>query len=433
MNTADTEMLEILQRETFSYFADEADHATGLVTDRTEPGSPASIAAVGLALTAYPVAVEHGWWTRPQAIERVLTTLRFFQRSEQGRGKHASGYRGFYYHFLDMKSGARTGTCELSTIDTAILIAGALAASQYFDRDTKLEREIRRLADELYRRVEWTWLATHDGTLRHGWTPEHGFLPTQWDTGYSEAHILYVLALGSPTFPVAEDGYREWTASFEARTLYQHEVLYAGPLFIHQLSQLWLDLRGVSDALTRSTGFDYAENSRRATLIQRAYAIDNPHGFAGYSERAWGVTASDGPGPAVQTIDGISRTLLGYAARGVPLGPDDGTLSPWAIVASIPFAPEIVCDATRYAIDRLALKNRSGPGFAASYNPTIPGRDGHAWISPWEFGLNQGPILVAIENFKTELTWRSMRSCRYVIDGLERAGFVGGWLDTTPM
>jgi hypothetical protein len=428
LGPGDREMLETLQRETFAYFVDHANPDTGLIADRTSAGSPSSIAATGLALTCYPIAVERGWWTRAEAVARTLTTLRFFARSEQSNDPAATGHNGFYYHFLDLASGARFGGCELSTIDTALLVAGIHTAAVYFGGPDELE--VRELGEMLYRRVQWSWAADDDGTLRHGWRPESGFLEPRWDRGYSEASLLYVLALGSPTFAIDPAGYVRWTRTFERKTLYGLDQLYAGPLFIHQLSQLWLDLQELLDERTRDVGFDYFENSRRATLSQRAYAIANPAGFSGYGENAWGCTASNGPGPDHQVVHGVPREFYGYLARGAPFGPDDGTLSPWAVVASLPFAPTEVCAAIHHAIERLGLKNAHGPGFEASFNPTYPEASAHArgWVSPWKYGLNQGPIVVMIENHLTRLVWTLMRSSPYIRRGLERAGFSGGWL-----
>jgi hypothetical protein len=424
-------MLERLQRETFNYFEQQYHPVNGLIADRTEPGAPASIAAVGFGLSAHAVAVERGLMPRERGIARTLTTLRFFFESEQSQAPDATGYKGFYYHFLDLQSGRRANGCELSTIDTALLMAGILSVACYFKGENAEEREIRELADALYRRVDWAWAANERGSIGHGWTPETGRLPWSWDSGYSEALILYVLALGSPTFPIASEGYRDWTATFEQKTSYGIEHLYAGPLFIHQFSQIWLDLRGLFDDRTRLLGFDYFENSRRATLVQRAYGIENPLGFAHYSENVWGLTASDGPGPAVRIIDGVRREFFGYLARGAPFGPDDGTIAPWAVVASLPFAPAVVCAATRHAIHGLALTKPNATGFDASFNPTFPepGRNPHGWVGPWKFGLNEGPIVLMIENYSTGLIWKLFRGCRYAVHGLERAGFEGGWLE----
>src|ERR1700733_11033860 len=384
-----------------------------------------------MGLSVYVVAVERNLLSRPEAIQRVLTVLRFFHTSHQGPEPDATGYKGFYYHFLDMQTGARAWQCELSTIDTAILMAGVLTAASYFTGKNAEEGEIRELAEILYGRVDWKWALNNQTTISHGWKPESGFLQIRWDTGYSEAILLYVLALGSPTFPIAPEGYREWTSTFEWKKLYDIEFLFAGPLFIHQMSHLWLDFRGIRDDFNRKMGIDYFEISRRATYVQRQYGIDNPLKFSHYHKFGWGLTASDGPGPAVLEVDGIRREFYDYAGRGVPFGPDDGTISPWAVVASLPFAPEIVIDTVRHAIERLNLKGYSLYGFDASFNPTYPetSRNPHGWVSPWIFGLNQGPIILMIENFQSELIWKTIRKCSYIVDGLCRAGFRDGWLD----
>jgi hypothetical protein len=242
-----------------------------------------------------------------------------------------------------------------------------------------------------------------------------------------------VLALGSPTFPIGAEGYRQWTSTFEWKNIYGIEHLYAGPLFIHQMSHMCLDFRGIHDDFNRKTGIDYFENSRRATYVQRQYGIENPLGFSHYHKYGWGLTASDGPGPAVLEVNGIRREFFDYTARGAPFGPDDGTISPWAVVASLPFAPEIVINTVRHAIERLSLKKRSPYGFDASFNSTYPdtSRNQNGWVSPWIFGLNQGPIILMIENFQTELIWKTIRECPYIVAGLRRAGFRDGWIENT--
>jgi hypothetical protein len=333
-----------------------------------------------------------------------------------------------------METGHRAWQSELSTIDTAILMAGVLTVASYFTGASEEESEIRRLAETLYRRVDWKWALNNGKTICHGWKPESEFLSFRWDTCYSEALLLYVLAMGSPTFAIDPEGYREWTSTFEWKKVYDIEYLYAGPLFIHQMSHLWLDFRGIQDEFNRKVGIDYFENSRRATYVQRQYGIDNPLGFSHYHKYGWGLTASDGPGPAVLTVDGIRRVFYDYTGRGAPFGPDDGTISPWGVVASLPFAPEIVIDTLHHAIESLKLKGHSPYGFDASFNATFPStvRNPHGWVSPWIFGLNQGPIILMIENFQSELVWNTIRKCPYVIQGLLRAGFRGGWLDGEP-
>ena len=424
INASDREMLETLQRDTFEYFVRETNPHTGLTADKTEPGSPSSITATGFGLAAWCIAVERGLTPRATAIASTLATLRFFHSSAQGTEPDATGYKGFYYHFLDMSTGRRAWDCELSTIDTAFLMAGVLTVGSYFAGESDDEREIRSLADALYRRVEWSWATNGDKTIGHGWTPEYGFLTSSWDQDYSEALILYVLALGSPTFAIDPRGYRRWTATFERKTAYDLDYLYAGPLFIHQLSQMWIDFRGTQDDRNRELGWDYFENSRRATLVQQRYAIENPRGFVGYSNNSWGFTASDGPGPSVRVVDGVLREFFGYRARGAPFGPDDGTVSPWAVVASLPFAPEIVCETIQHANERLAPNRKHRGGFDASYNSTFFGkaRTPH-WVSPWRFGLNEGPIVLMIENYLSGCLWKVFMRCPYVVTGLNRAGF----------
>jgi len=421
--------LDKLQHESFNYFLYETNATTGLVIDKTAPEWPASIAATGLALAAYPVGVERGYVSRAAAGERTLRTLRFFWNSPQGPEPDATGYRGFYYHFLDMQTGRRARQCELSTVDSAFLLAGALTAQSYFGADTSDEREIRSLAEALYRRADWQWAQDGGSTVTHGWTPEGGFLSYRWE-GYDEALLLYVLGLGSPTHPLPASSYAAWCSTYEWQRVDGQEYLYAGPLFTHQLSHIWIDFRGIQDAVMREKGLDYFENSRRATYAQQQYAIDNPMNFEGYSRTCWGLTACEGPGPKTITVNGIEREFFDYVARGVPDGPDDGTIAPWAVVASLPFAPEIVLPMLGFCIHEAKLTASNPYGFKASFNATFPEKAGnpHAWVSPWHFGINQGPIVLMIENHRTGLLWRLIRECRYIANGLRRAGFEGGWL-----
>lgn len=424
---SDAEMLDGLQRATIDYFLKEFNAENGLIADTNRPGAPASTAATGVGISVYIVAVERRIISRSDAADKALKILQFFDSSPQTPEPDASGYNGFYYHFLDIKTGRRAESSELSTIDTAMLMAGILHASTYFTGKEAREQQIRELAERIYGRVNWQWALNGANTLSHGWKPESGFLSERWDTGYTEALILYILAAGSPSFPIEPEGYRQWLSTFELRTVYGLKYIYAGPLFIHQLSHIWIDFRGVRDAINRTTGIDYFENSRRATYVQRQYAIENPKGFEQYGEYVWGLTASDGPGPVELEVDGKNRTFYGYLARGAPFGPDDGTVSPWAVAASIPFAPEIVIDTLRHAIERFELKRRTPYGLDASFNPTYPEKKAnrHGWVAPWIFGLNQAPIVLMIENFQSELIWRTMRTCPHVTHGLRRLGFRG--------
>ncbi|MET3791389.1 hypothetical protein ABID37_001597 [Aquamicrobium terrae] len=421
-------LLDDIQFRSFAYFLGATNVGNGLVADSSRPGSPASIAAVGLALSIWPVGVERNWMARAAAGARTLTALRFLWRAPQGPEPDASGYKGFFYHFLDMETGRRAWKSELSTIDTALLMAGVLAAARYFDRDDEAEAEIRNLADALYRRVDWRWALDGGATVSHGWRPERGFLRYRWE-GYNEALILYILGLGSPSFPLPPESYRAWLSTLRWRRVYGQELLYAGPLFVHQLSHLWIDFRGIADEFMRARRFDYFENSRAAVYLQRDYAIRNPKGFRGYHAEGWGFSAGDGPGPSRRTVAGVRQRFYGYAARGVPYGPDDGTLSPWAAVASLPFAPQIVEPLVRHY-------HRSGTGegercrFTASFNPTWAGMDDAdpGWVSPALVSVNQGPVVLMIENHRSGFPWRLMREAPAIVAGLRQAGFTGGWL-----
>lgn len=423
--------LQHLQTRAFKYFENETHPYNGLVRDKDAANWPASIAATGLALAAYPVAVENGLMSAQAAIERTLATLTFFAESPQGTEPDATGYRGFYYHFLDMQTGRRAWHCEISTVDSAFLFAGMLAAAAYFTDDTPAQCRIRDLANALYERADWAWALAPNGTIGHGWRPESGFIPYRWE-GYDEGLLLYVLALGSPTHPIPASAFEAWASTYEWIRVYDLDYLHSGPLFTHQLSHIWIDFRGIQDDFMRQKGIDYFENSRRATVIQQRYAIDNPLGLAGYHAESWGITASDGPGPATLKIDGIVRQFYDYEGRGVPYGIDDGTLAPWAVVASLPFAPEIVLPTLSYFMHNLQLHEQHLCGFKASFNPTFVDPSATmastGWISPYCFGLNLGPIVLMLENYRSELVWDLMRGCRPIVDGLRRAGFNGGWL-----
>ena len=427
----DDAVLDGLQRAAFDYFLRHSRADNGLVADTARAGAPASIAVVGLALSCFPVGVERGWLTRGAALQRCLTTLRFFSGADPETGSARSagpaphGHRGFFFHFLDMQTGARVWDSELSMIDSAILIAGVLTAAAYFDADDAAEAEVRDLADALYRNVDWQWAQLDAGPMVHGWKPRSGFLHYGWD-GYSEALLMYVLGLGSPTHPLNESCFPAWTLTYQWENLYGIDHLYAGPLFIHQYSHAWIDLRGIRDRFMLEKDCDYFENSRRATWIQREYAIRNPRGFAGYGADSWGLSAGDGPHEAPRKINGRRQAFYGYAARGVPWGPDDGTLAGPAALCSIVFAPEIVWPLVKH------LAGHAGPPDyrllrAGGFNWTL-GDGARPWVTPHEGGLEQGMIVLMIENYRTGLPWQLMRANSSIATGLRRAGFRGGWL-----
>lgn len=427
----DDALLDRLERAAFDYFVQNMNPRNGLVADTSRDNSPVSIAVVGFALTSYPVAVERGWMEREDAVRRSLAALRFFRDSDQSGSPTATGFAGFYYHFLDIHTGARVWQSELSMIDTALLIAGVLTASAYFTADTPDEAELRELADFLYRRIDWRWAQNEGDTIRQGWKPECGFLHYGWE-GYSEAILLYALAMGSPTHPIHGDCYKAWTATYQWENLYDHDYLYAGPLFVHQFSHAWIDFRGIRDGFMCEKRSDYFENSRRAVLIQREYAQRNPHGFAGYEIDCWGLTACDGPSDELPDVSNEKRRLFGYAARGVPYGPDDGTLSAPSVLASLPFAPEIVLSDVRNMMTRYP-EMLTAERFASSFNPSLADADGCAWFSAGHYGLDQGIVLLMIENHRSGLLWQLMRACPYIRSGLGCAGFRDGWLrDSIP-
>ncbi len=423
---ADDLLLDELQRAAFGYFLKAVNPANGLIADTSRENSPVSIAVVGFALACYSVAVERGWMAREDAVRRSLDALRFFRDSDQSGSPESTGYKGFYYHFLDLKTGARVWRSELSMIDTALLIAGALTASLYFTADNTEESELRELVDFLYRRIDWPWAQNGDGALVQGRKPECGFLRYGWE-GYNESLVLYALALGSPTHAITHWCHKAWTSTYQWENLYGYDFLYAGPLFMHQFSHAWIDFRGIQDPFMREKRCDYFENSRRATYVQREYAQRNPHGFAGYGENCWGFSACDGPERNLPEDLKKRRRVFGYAARGVPYGPDDGTLSGSAPLASLPFAPEIVLPAVR-GMQRHYPEMLSEGQYAGSFNPSLPSGDGSIWVSPGQFGLDQGIVVMMIENHRTDLIWRLTRACPIFRTGLRRAGFSGGWL-----
>ena len=415
-----------LEERTFRFFWDTANPDNGLIPDRYPTPSFASIAAVGFGLTAYPIGVERGYITRAAARQRVLTTLRFFV--------HAPNQHGFFYHYLDMTSGKRANESEVSTVDTALLLAGVLFCQSYFDTQNPREIEIRKLADELYRRVDWTWAQPRPPGVALAWTPEEGFSGSDW-RGYNEAMLVYLLALGSPTHPVSAQAWSLWTSTYDKEwgTVYDQTYLGFAPLFGHQYTHVWVDFRGIRDAYMREHGLDYFENSRRATYTQRRYAIANPQHWKAYGKDVWGISASDGPGPGREPYLGQERSFLKYAARGVGVGEilDDGTIAPTAAISSLPFAPEIVLPATLEMYHRFGASIYSSYGFVDAFNASFngPHDSGEAgWVDPDYVGIDQGPILAMIENYRSDLVWRVMRTDPYLRQGLERAGFSGGWL-----
>lgn len=439
ISTESAAFLDSLEERTFRYFWELSDSRTGLTPDRSPTRSFASVAATGFALTAYPIGVYRGYVSREDAARRVLKTLSFFWQSPQDSSSSSTGTHGFYYHFLNAGTGTRFETVELSTIDTAILVAGALTCQAYFDENRAVEDSIRTLATRLYERVDWQWASIRPPTIGHGWTPENGFLPYDW-RGYNEAMLLYILALGSPTHPVSPQAWSAWTSGYRWGEFQGEEHIGFAPLFGHQYTQCWVDLRVIQDEYTNARGIDYFENSRRATLAQQKYGIENPAAWDGYGAHRWGWTACDGPLEFKGYAAGRERQFHTYWARGASFTKilDDGTICPAAAAASIAFAPEIVIPTL------LDMRNAHGGalfseyGFLDAFNPSFRfettvqhGRvdSRYGWIDVDYLGIDQGPILIMVENYRSGMIWRLMRNNPHLIRGLRVAGFHGGWLE----
>ncbi len=400
-------MLDSVQHASFLYFWNEANPANGLVKDRSTASSPASIAAVGFGLSSICTGIDHGWVTREAGRARVLATLNTFWDPEaQGSGAYGYiGYKGLFYHFLDMNTAVRTWDCELSTIDTALLFGGILDVKQYFDGADTNEVRIRALSDSIYRRADWEFVRNGASGIYMGWKPGTGYSGFGLWKGYNEAMILYLLALGSPTHPVPTSTWTYWMSGYQWSTQYGYTYVIFPPLFGHQYSHCWVDFRTVQDQFMRYRGITYFENSRRATLAQMAYARANPGGWTGYSDSLWGLTASDIPG--------------GYSARGAPPAQsDNGTITPTAPIGSLPFAPDSVIPVIRNMYQNYPLL--WGPyGFRDAFNlSTNPD-----WYDTDYLGIDQGPIVMMIENFRTGSIWSRMKANADLQRGLTRAGF----------
>jgi len=383
LQMSDEELLEYVQRKTFEYFWNEANPANGLVKDRSTGDSPCSIAAVGFALTAIPVAVEKGWISYDEGYKRVLTTLKTFV--EGG----VEGKNGFFYHFVDMNKGRRVWDCELSSIDTALLVAGALFVGEYFEGT-----EVEKLADQLYRNVNWQWMMAEDGTLYMGWKPEGGFLNAKWDS-FNEGILAYVLAIGSPTYPIPAESWDEILRPV-------HENYISCPtesLFVYQYPNIWVDFRNKEDKYA-----NYFNNAKIATRYNYLFCVMNRFKYKTYDFDVWGLSASDGP--------------AGYKHYGASEGNHDGTIAPYSAVSSIVFTPDLSMKAMK--------------GMLSKYGPLVWGRYGFVsgfnvdanWFSDQHIGIDQGDILLMIENYSTEFVWKYFMKNRYVREALEKMGFV---------
>lgn len=400
----------------------ERNPENGLVKDRSASWAPASIAAIGFALPSYAVGVERGWITRTEAAEITLTILRFFLSSLQSPDTNVTGYQGFYYHFLRLNSGTREWNCELSTIDTGLLMMGVLFSRNYFNLNGESENEIRDIAAKLIKRLNWDFFqmpktGNHPGSISMGWTPENGLHDMGW-VGYNEALFLYILAAGSG-MTNAETAFETWLKSYDWRTPYPN-LSHAAfpPLFGHQFSFCFIDPKGLQDKFMKEKGIDYFENSRRATYVQRQYAIDNPYSWAGYDSLCWGISACDGP---TEKYNFNGKKFLGYAGRGTS-GPDlnyfdDGTITPYASISSIVFAPEIVLPTIKSFNQKYANGLWSNYGYVDAFNPTLN------WFNKEYIGIDQGPLLLMIENFRSGLVWNYVMKDSVILNGLKRLGF----------
>lgn len=418
--------LDTLQYRSFLYFLNEINPENGLVKDRTQEKSAASIAATGWGAAVWAIGAEHKWISRDKAAGLTLNLLRFLAESEQSPEADATGYKGFYYHFLNMETGKRDWNCELSTIDTAWLLAGIRFAVQYYSGNSDVEKEIRELGDKITQRVEWDWTIIknsrredHEGLVSMAWHPDEDKpIDFGW-FGYTEALYLYVLAAGTNlSDPV--NVYRQWLSGYQWKEPYDGlaHVIFP-PLFGHQFSHMFIDFRGVQDEYMREKKIDYFENSRRATLANRMYCIENPKGWTGYDSLTWGISACDGPG---ESYNKNGKEFFGYAGRGAS-GPDDnlhedGTITPEAAGGSIPFAPEVCIPALKHMYEKYGTKGLWGKyGLKDAFNLTA------GWYDPDYLGLDEGPIVIMIENYRTGLIWKYSMMDPVINRGLKRLGF----------
>jgi len=379
----DDAFLEDLSHRAFLFFWEQSDAKTGLVLDRSKTdGSPsdenhrtiASIASTGFGLTALCIAAERRWIDRAPARQRVAATLRFF--AERATHEH-----GWFYHWMDVATGERRWQSEISSIDTALLLGGVLAARGYYQNDA----EIKRLATLIYERVDFVWmLAGHPTLLSHGWKPETGFLNSRW-TDYSEETMLYLLAIGSPTHAITKDAWYAWRRDRIKFEGFDY-VASAPPLFIHQFSQAWVDYRGRRDR--KPSNVNYFENSVTATRAHRLFCMKLAKEFPGYTENIWGITASD--------------SAKGYVAwGGPPRDPAiDGTVVPCAAAGSLMFTPDISLPALRAMKEKYGERIYGRYGFADAFNPN------NGWVNPDVIGIDVGITLLSAENLRSENVWR---------------------------
>ncbi|MGZ4821380.1 MAG: glucoamylase family protein [Terriglobales bacterium] len=387
----DDRFLEALERANFLYFWEHANPESGLVKDRCKANGPdntvvASIAATGFGLTALCIGHQRGYVGLDEARERVAVTLRFLS-------KKLTTHRGFFFHFANVSTGERVWDSEVSSLDTAILLCGILTCRQYFEPHS----EISHLAYDIFNRVDWTWLSEDTTLLSGGWAPEIGFLSYRWQS-YSELMMMYLLGLGSLTYPLRPEAWTAWK-----RTTFEYDGLrYIGsfaPLFVHQYSQAWFDFRGQRDRYT-----DYFQNSIAATEAHRRFCLELNNQFPDYSEDLWGITASD--------------SQKGYVVWGGPpaIGPIDGTVVPSAAAGSLPFLPQPAMRVLRTIKDRYP-KAWNKYGFVNAFNPL------KQWYDPDVIGIDTGITMLMAENARTGFVWQTFMKNLEAQRGMRRAGF----------
>lgn len=423
---------EDLKIRTFRYFWETPDTIFWQVPDRYPSLTFSSIAATGFGLSSYIIGIENRYISRAEGAERVLKTLQVLSDLPQGASASGiSGYRGFYYHFLNLHDARRFKEVELSSIDTGLLMAGILSCQSYFDLDNDTERNIRKLADNLFLRVEWDWMMKPNGKMSMGWHPEKGFIDSDW-AGYNEAMILLIMAMGSPTHPIPADAWSKWCSTYPVDTFYGMGHVQFDPLFGHQYSHIWIDFKGIQDEFMKNADSDYFENSKKATLANRLYCIDNPMDWKGYDSHCWGLTACDGPANNKMVIDGKERQFFDYRARGAASIQvvDDGTIAPTAAGGSFPFTPEYSEACLQNMWNSYYTRLIGEYGFKDAFNLTYTDeKHPEGWFDVDYLGIDQGPILLQIQNHENGLLWNVMKKNLYIVAGLKKAGFKGGWLE----
>ncbi len=424
---------ETLKRKTFNYFWELADSTNKQIPDRYPTLTFSSIAATGFGLSSYIVGIENKYISRKEGAERVLKTLQIlWSLPQSAESTGVSGHKGFFYHFLTLDKAQRYKQVELSTIDTGLLMAGVLSCLSYFDAENDpIEKEIRQVADALYLRVDWQWMMKPNGSMSMGWHPEKGFIESEW-AGYNEAMVLLIMAMGSSSHPIPDSSWTKWCSTYPLDTFYGQKNVQFDPLFGHQYSHIWIDFRGIQDSFMRVNNDDYFENSKKATLANRAYCISNPMKWQGYQENQWGLTACDGPTNGKMTIDGIERQFYDYRARGAASIQivDDGTIAPTAAGGSFPFTPKESEACLKYMWEKHYANLVGEFGFKDAYNLTYKDeKHPNGWFDIDYLSIDQGPILLMIQNHETQIIWNTMKKNPYILNGLNKAGFKGGWLE----